>query len=124
MFDGVDVAQAGSYGLALLYNNHRADISTGVSNAVKRLRAFDASGRELGAGVLQMPSVEPRDGLHPMRASTLVRVQLPAGRLRVEISDHFNMSYLQSSASYSGPGGKAGPVNDANVAALQLIALP
>ena len=124
VFDAIELAHGGSYGLALLYNNHRADISTGVSNAVKRARVFDASGRELASGVLQLPSVEPRDGRHPIRASTLVRVQLPAGRVRVEISDYFNMSYLQSNASYSGAGGKGGAVNDANIAALQVIALP
>jgi hypothetical protein len=59
-----------------------------------------------------------------MRSSTQLRVQLPAGNYRVELQDEFNMSYLQANARYSGSGGIGGPVNDANIAALRVIALP
>jgi hypothetical protein len=123
-FTQVNVSHAGRYGLELLYNNHRFDISSGVTNAVKRLRVLDATGTPVAQGVVQMPNVEPRGAEHPMRSSTQLRVQLPAGNYRVELQDEFNMSYLQANASYSGSGGSGGPVNDANIAALRVIALP
>jgi hypothetical protein len=53
-----------------------------------------------------------------------LRVTLPAGRYRVEFLDFFNMSYLQSNASYGGPGGVSGPLNVAEIDALQVVTLP
>jgi hypothetical protein len=49
---------------------------------------------------------------------------LPAGRYRAELLDFFNMSYLQSNANYAGPGGASGPLNAADIEALQVVTLP
>jgi len=39
---------------------------------------------------------------------------------RLHLSDHYNMSYMASNAAYNGAGGKAGPLNRANIAAVSL----
>jgi len=114
----------GPVGLELLYDNHAHETQTGVTNAVKLLCVLDADGREAARGVVQMPHIEPRDGQHPLRLSTQVRADLPAGRYRAELRDFFNMSCLQANASYGGPGGASGACNAAQVDALQVVTLP
>jgi hypothetical protein len=56
-----------------------------VTKAVKVLRVLDAQGRDVARGIVQMPHVEPRNGQHPKRPSTLLRFTVPAGRYRVEL---------------------------------------
>ena len=48
----------------------------------------------------------------------------PLDRYRVVLSDFFNMSDLASNASYSGPGGATGRLNQADVDALLVWTLP
>lgn len=115
---------AGRVGLELLYDNHAHETQTGVTNAVKILRVLDAQDREATRGVVQLPHIEPHQGQHPKRLSTMLRVTLPAGRYRVELLDFFNMSYLQANASYGGPGGVGGPINAADIEALHVVTLP
>ncbi|MBQ0933619.1 MGH1-like glycoside hydrolase domain-containing protein [Ideonella alba] len=115
---------SGPVGLELLYDNHAHETQTGITNAVKLLRVLDAQGTEVARGVVQMPHVEPQDGQHPLRLSTLLRVTLPAGRYRAELLDFFNMSYLQANAHYGAAGGLSGPLNQADIAALQVLTLP
>jgi hypothetical protein len=122
--DAFTLDHAGRVGFELVYDNHAHDITTGITNAVKVLSVLDAQGREVARGVVQMPHVDPRDGGHPLRVSTQVRATLPAGRYRATLEDFFNMSDLQSNATYGGPGGKGGPLNAAHVEALQVVALP
>ncbi len=96
----------------------------GVTHAVKLLRVLDTQEREVARGIVQMPHIEPHQGQHPKRLSTMLRLTLPAGRYRVELVDFFNMSYLQANASYGGPGGTGGPLNAAHIEALQVVTLP
>lgn len=119
----LDIEVAGVYGIELVYNNHQQDISTGVTNAVKLLRVLDASGAEIGRGVVQMPNIESRGGSHPLRTSTMLRFALPAGRLQLELGEYFNMSYLGSNATYNGSGGRGGPVNRASIASFRIVPL-
>lgn len=118
-----ELVRAGLTGFELLYENRAGSIQTGVTNAVQWLRVLDEQGREVAAGVVQMPhqdeTAPPRTGL-----STLLRVQLLSGRYRLLLQDYFNMSALQSNASYSGAGGLGGPLNHAEVKAVKVIALP
>jgi hypothetical protein len=116
--------QSGPVGLELLHDNHAFEIGTGVTNAVKVLRVLDERGREVARGVVQMPHIEAVGDSHPQRASTLLRLVLPAGRYQAELLDFFNMSYLQSNASYSGPGGRRGPLNEARIGGVQIVTLP
>lgn len=116
--------RSGPVGLEVLYDNHAHETQTGVTNAVKLLRVLDTAGQEVARGVVQMPHIEPCHGTHPQRLSTALRCTLPAGRYRAELADFFNMSWLQSNASYGGPGGAAGPLNQADIAALLVVTLP
>jgi len=133
-------AAPGHVGLELLYDNHAHETQTGVTNGVKVLRVLDALGHEAARGIVQMPHVgphvgphiephnqphnQPHNGQHPMRLSTQLRCTLAAGRYRVELLDFFNMSDLQSNASYSGAGGVGGALNAADIGALQVVTLP
>jgi hypothetical protein len=114
----------GRVGLELLYDNHAHETQTGVTNAVKVLRVLDTQGREAARGIVQMPHIEPHNGQHPKRLSTMLRFTLPAGRYRAELVDFFNMSFLQANASYGGPGGVGGPLNAADIDALNVVTLP
>lgn len=118
IFANVIVRETGDYRLALLYRNHSFHIQTGVTNAVKRMRVFAESGQLIGSGIVQMPHMTP---VNPLRRSTMLPVQLPAGRYRVEIDDFFNMSHLASNVTYISPGGMTGPRNKADIRALDVI---
>lgn len=118
IFPELAVRQAGDYRLALLYRNHSFHIQTGVTNAVKSVKVFDAGGRLVASGIVQMPHMTP---VNPLCRSTMLLMTLAAGRYRVEIADFFNMSYLSSSATYISPGGMRGPRNEADIRALDLI---
>jgi hypothetical protein len=119
----VTIAVAGDYAIAADYDNHVYALNTGVTNAVKRLTITDASGGRQ-QGVLQLPHVRPVDGVHPIRQSTRVYLRLAPGSYTIELSDFFNMSALEANASYSGPGGKGGPINEARIAAIKMDLVP
>jgi len=118
IFADVAVREAGDYRLALLYRNHSFHIQTGVTNAVKRVEVFDAKGRPVASGIVQMPHMTP---VNPLRRSTSLPMRLQAGRYRVEVDDFFNMSYLSANATYISPGGMSGPRNEADIRALDVI---
>ena len=116
--------EGGRFAFELLYDNHACAINTGITNAVKVLVVFTKDGREVTRGVVQMPHIEAQAGKFPLRRSTSLQAELPKGDYRAELLDFFNMSYLQANACYSGPGGTGGPLNDAHVEALLVVALP
>lgn len=118
------VPTPGRYALTLTYDNHQFNINTGVTNAVKRLEILDRSGVTVAQGIVQMPHIDSENGAHPTRNSTELRIRLTPGIYTVRISDYFNMSDLQANASYSRVGGASGPVNAADVTALNLTKLP
>lgn len=118
----VTITVAGEYAIAAEYDNHVYALNTGVTNAVKRLTVADAAGVR-GEAVVQMPHVRPVDGLHPIRRSTRAYLRLTPGTYMIALSDFFNMSTLAANATYTGPGGAAGPVNEARVAAITVDAL-
>ena len=82
VLDGVAIAAAGTYDLALRYDNHLFDINTGITNAVKRLEVLDARQRVVASAIVQMPHVLPQGAAHPDRLSTPLRARLAAGRYR------------------------------------------
>ena len=90
---------------------------------MKRLTVTDSTGARRQA-VLQMPHIRPIDGRHPIRPSTRAYVRLEPGTYTLELSDFFNMSALSANARYSGPGGSAGAVNEARIAAITIDLLP
>jgi hypothetical protein len=118
-----ELSRGGLTGFELLYENRAGSIQTGVTNAVQWLRVLDAEGREVARGVVQMPHQNEAEPQAP-GTSTLLRAQLPRGRYRLELAPYFNMSALQANASYNGAGGRAGALNQAEVKAVKVIALP
>ena len=118
----VRIATEGDYVLSIDYDNHVFALNTGVTNGVKRLTILDGAGTVRRRAVIQMPHTRAVDGRHPVRESTRTSVHLPAGTYRIELSNFFNMSELESNARYSGPGGKAGAVNEVRVAAIRIDA--
>lgn len=118
VFPEVSVREDGDYRLAFVYRNHSFHIQTGVTNAVKRVEVFDAEGRLVASGVVQMPHMTP---VTSSRRSTMLSLHLPAGRYRVNVGDFFNMSYLSSNATYISPGGMSGSRNEADIRALELM---
>ncbi|MFM2066834.1 MAG: hypothetical protein RLZZ584_1743 [Pseudomonadota bacterium] len=122
------LARAGTYAISLHYNAHHQDIQTGVTATVKRLRLLDAQGHALAHGVVQMPNVQPEalaDGSlhHPLRLSTELVAELPAGPLHIELLDYFNMSYLAANAHYGHAGGASGPLNRCHLAGVVIDTL-
>ena len=115
----VTIGSAGDYAIAADYDNHVFALNTGVTNAVKRLTIIDSAGRRRQA-ILQMPHIRPIDGRHPIRRSTRALVHLEPGAYTLELTDFFNMSALAANARYTGPGGQAGAVNEARIAAITI----
>ena len=113
----VTIPRAGTYAVALRYDNHVFQLNTGVTNAVKRLTVTPASGAAQGA-IVQMPHIRPIGGSHPLRQSTRAYFRLNPGAYTLTLTDFINMSALTTNASYSNPGGEKGPVNEARVAAV------
>jgi hypothetical protein len=119
----VVVGNGGRYALATTYENRTYAVNTGVTNAVKRLVLVDEAGKRYSA-ILQMPHIDPEGDRYSTRSSTRAIFDLPAGRYRASIEDFFNMSALSTNASYSGPGGMTGPVNEARIETLMVDRLP
>ncbi|HKN67517.1 MAG TPA: hypothetical protein VJW73_14635, partial [Gemmatimonadaceae bacterium] len=118
----VRIAADGDYVLTIDYDNHVFALNTGVTNGVKRLAIVDSAGTTQHQVVIQMPHTRAIDGKHPVRESTRAYMHLAPGIYRIELSNFFNMSELESNARYSGPGGKAGAVNEVRVAAIRIDA--
>jgi hypothetical protein len=125
----VRIAHAGTYAVSLRYDNHLFQINTGVTNAVKRLTLTPMTGPALSA-VIQMPHVRasgktrlndynqrPGD-TYPLHRSTRAYLRLEPGTYALTLTDFLNMSALTTNATYGGPGGAGGPVNEASVAAV------
>ena len=121
---GIIIRAAGEYAIAAQYDNHVYQLNTGITNAVKRLVVVDAAGARRQIAVVQMPHVRSVDGQHPIRGSTRAYVRLSPGTYSLELSDFFNMSAVAANASYSGPGGKSGMVNEARIAAITIDGVP
>ena len=112
------VAASGKYDFSALYSNNQGQLNTGITNAVKLLTVKDKQGVIVGTGILQMGHVGEQQGL---RYSTPVTVELESGKeYKFEISDHFNMSYLKSNATYENAGGIEGTVNAADLVLMRV----
>ncbi|QNB01147.1 hypothetical protein [Massilia sp. Se16.2.3] len=68
----------------------------------------DGKGRTVAQGVITLPHTRP-DG--PAGLSTPLSARLQPGSYRIRLRDFYNMSYLESNASFSGAGGSGGPSN-------------
>jgi hypothetical protein len=114
------VDRDGAYSIRFIYDNHEYAENTGVTNAVKRVRVLDSSGKTLGQSVIQMPHIRPHEGKHPLRESTYALFKLKRGAYVLEVSDFLNMSYLKSNERYTYAGGLGGAVNRASLARIEI----
>jgi hypothetical protein len=117
----ITVDQPGQYVLQILYNNRQHTIDSGVTAAVKQVVLFDSeTDAEVSRGTIEMPNVEDRDEVYPLRLSTELPLQLDAGSYYFKLLDFFNMSYLEANKTYTGKGGLDGAVNTSTIAAFKL----
>ncbi|NHZ92978.1 esterase [Massilia sp. CCM 8733] len=122
-FGTVNITQAGEYGLQVRYHNSANQINLGISGGVKWLVLKEASGRIAAQGVVQLPHARiDTTGAPPVMSTPLV-ARLKPGRYRLEMSDFYNMSYLQSNSTFSAAGGAGGPSNKFDVHGARLLRL-
>ena len=117
----IRVDKAGSYQLQLRYHNSANQINLGISGGVKWLALKDAAGRVVAQGVVQMPHATMAKSATPPVYSTPLTAQLKPGSYALELTDFYNMSYLQTNASFSAAGGSDGPSNRFDIFGVRLL---
>jgi hypothetical protein len=108
---GLRIENTGTYAFQLRYRNEANQINLGISAGVKWLAIDDANGHTVAQGVVQLPHTKPEREHTPAPLSTPLQAHLQPGAYRIRMSDFYNMSYLESNASFSGAGGTSGPSN-------------
>ncbi len=116
------VDKTGNYDISVKYNNSHHAINLGITNGVKQIKVFRAGATEpLAEGIIQLPHVLPEGDSRPLRNSTPISVDLQAGvQYRIEVVDYFNMSYMESNATYNDAGGVK-PVNAMAVSGITVL---
>lgn len=117
----IEVAAPGRYQVQVRYHNAANLVNLGISNGMKWLAVKDAAGRTVAQGVVQMPHAPLAKGNTPAVYSTPLAANLKTGRYRIEMSDFYNMSYLDSNSSFSGAGGGKGPYNRVDIMGVRLL---
>jgi hypothetical protein len=118
----IKVPQAGEYALQVRYHNGANQVNLGISGGVKWLAVKDESGAIVAQGVVQLPHARIEKAHTPVVYSTPLQVRLKAkGAYRLEMSDFYNMSYLQSNSSFSAAGGLDGPSNRFDIYGVRLL---
>ncbi|WP_019617163.1 MGH1-like glycoside hydrolase domain-containing protein, partial [Psychromonas ossibalaenae] len=110
----------GYYDFQLQYHNNFNAINLGVTNGVKWLEVKDAAGEVVAKGIIQMPHAAVKDGKKPLVYSTPLTADLAAGTYSLEVTDFYNMSYLESNTTYIASGGKDGKVNNFDLASIRI----
>jgi hypothetical protein len=93
----------------------------GISGGVKWLAVKDASGHVVAQGVVQLPHARIEKSDTPLVYSTPLGARLEAGSYRLELTDFYNMSYLQSNSTFSAAGGAEGPSNRFDIYGVRLL---
>ena len=116
----VRIGEPGDYRVQVRYHNGANQINLGISNGVKWLAVIDARGRTVAQGVVQLPHAKFDKTHTPTVLSTPLAARLQPGAYTLRLSDFYNMSYLDSNASFSGAGGSSGPWNRADIFGVRL----
>jgi hypothetical protein len=120
----VRVPAAGDYALQVRYHNGANQVNLGISGGVKWLALKDASGKIVAQGVVQLPHARIEKANTPTVYSTPLAARLEAHLpYRIEMSDFYNMSYLDSNATFSAAGGVDGPSNRFDIYGVRLLAI-
>ncbi|MEX5748650.1 esterase [Massilia sp. X63] len=117
----IDVPAAGNYQVQLRYHNAANQVNLGISGGVKWLALKDGRGRIVAQGVVQLPHTPLAKTNTPTVYSTPLAAKLQRGRYRIEMSDFYNMSYLDSNSNFSAAGGLTGPSNRFDIHGLRLL---
>ena len=118
----VRVPQTGDYAVQVRYHNGANQVNLGISGGVKWLALKDQRGAIVAQGVVQLPHAPIARADTPTVFSTPLAARLDArGSYRIEMSDFFNMSYLQSNRSFSAAGGIEGPSNRFDIYGVRLL---
>lgn len=115
----VNPSYTGRYNIQLVYGNGSGGFDTGVTAAVKRIQVQDSNGVEVVSGSVMMPQL---GSWERWGDSSFLSVHLQAGESYVvEITDGWNMSYLEHYRTYNSTGGGSEPYNYVNIASLKLL---
>jgi hypothetical protein len=118
----VQVAQDGDYAVQIRYHNAANQINLGISGGVKWLAVKDRGGAIVAQGAVQLPHARIDKANTPTVLSTPLTARLGAGAsYRIELSDFYNMSYLQSNSSFTAAGGIEGPSNRFDIYGVRLL---
>ncbi len=118
----VRVPQDGDYAVQVRYHNGANQVNLGISGGVKWLTVKDGAGAIVAQGVVQLPHARIDKANTPTVFSTPLTAKLAAhGSYRIEMSDFFNMSYLESNSSFSAAGGVEGPSNRFDIYGVRLL---
>ncbi|MEW6760266.1 MAG: esterase [Pseudomonadota bacterium] len=117
----IEVAAPGRYQVQVRYHNAANLVNLGISNGMKWLVVKNDAGKTVAQGVVQMPHAPTAKGNTPAVYSTPLAASLTPGRYRIEMSDFYNMSYLDSNSSFSGAGGSKGAYNRVDIMGLRLL---
>lgn len=119
--DSIRVPAAGQYQVQMRYHNGANQINLGISGGVKWLALKDAAGTIVAQGVVQLPHARIDKSGKPPVYSTPLSAQLARGSYRLELSDFYNMSYLEANSTFSAAGGSTGPSNQFDIFGVRLV---
>jgi hypothetical protein len=119
--NGIEVAKAGDYAVQVGYHNGANQINLGISGGVKWLAVKDAAGKIVAQGVVQLPHARIEKANTPAVYSTPLAARLEPGAYSLQMSDFYNMSYLQSNSSFSAAGGVEGPSNKFDIYGVRIV---
>lgn len=118
--DAIGIERPGHYMIQVRYHNSANQVNLGISGGVKWLALKDASGKIVAEGVIQLPHAPLLKRATPGVYSTPLAARVQAGSYRLEMTDFYNMSYLESNRSFSGAGG-AEPSNRFDIHGVRLL---
>jgi hypothetical protein len=81
----------------------------------------DTSGRIVARGVVQLPHARIEKTNTPLVYSTPLAANLRAGEYKLELTDFYNMSSLQSNSTFSAAGGVDGASNRFDIYGVRLL---
>jgi hypothetical protein len=119
--DAIRIGRAGEYAVQVRYHNGANQVNLGISGGVKWLAVKDQAGKVVAQGAVQLPHARIETANTPLVYSTPLAARLQAGSYRLELSDFYNMSYLQSNSTFSAAGGADGPSNRIDIYGVRLL---
>ena len=109
----------GEHYIQLVYGNGSNSVSSGVTAAVKWVTVLDAQGIEVSSRSIVMPQL---GSWEIWGESSFVSVHFEQGQsYTIQISDGWNMSYLEHYRAFNGSGGGNEPYNFVNITEMKLL---